>query len=136
MKLFLDTNVLIDIIDADRPERQSALTFLEIADYNGIQLFTTGICVATTAYVIGNAPAFRRSMKRLSEIIHIAPVTDEITALATESGHPDYEDSLLIACAHTSGCDAIITRDASHFNPQYTSLPVFSPREFNDVITG
>ena len=132
MRLFLDTNVIVDLIDSDRPEHLDAAMLLQLANDNAdsLSLFTTEDSIATAAYVMRHdSDLFRGRMNLLLKYVDILPIGRELLLDAGDHKHPDYEDAMHIECAEAHHCSCIITRDKEHY-PGYTQLRVFSPKEF------
>lgn len=130
MKLFIDTNVLIDLLDAEREEHENAVSFFSISKANGIGLFTTGDVLATAAYYIGDAKVFTQKMLILNSFVQLLPMSNEIIDKVNSRSHPDYEDLMHIVCAEENSMSAIITRDKKHYNERYTSIPILSESDF------
>ena len=129
MKLFLDTNILIDLIDSERKEHADAVSLFSVAKANRIQLVTTADVIATGAYYVKNAEAFRKIMTKLNPLLTILPITDKIIDKVNKRVHPDYEDSMHIVCAEENEISAILTRDKKHYE-KYTHIPVLSGSDF------
>ena len=129
MRLFIDTNILIDLLDTEREEHENAVTFFSIAKANGVHLFTTGDVIATAAYYVNNAAVFSQMMAKMNPFLRILPMTNDILSKVNERKHPDYEDLMHIVCAEENGMSAIMTRDKKHYE-RYTHLPILSERDF------
>ena len=131
-KIFLDTNVLLDLI-----ERRSGLEMAEkiieyVANNSAERLYVSALTMANAAFVIR-----RRTVQEvklcLSECMgfcNVLPMNDMQLYEAVRSGtSPDFEDNLQIMCAEYGGCDLIITDNTGHFRG-HTDIPVLSPEEF------
>lgn len=131
-KIFLDTNVLLDLI-----ERRSGLEMAEkiieyVANNSAERLYVSALTMANAAFVIR-----RRTVQEvklcLSECMgfcNVLPMNDMQFYEAVRSGtSPDFEDNLQIMCAEYGGCDLIITNNTGHFRG-HTDIPVLSPEEF------
>lgn len=131
-KIFLDTNVLLDLI-----ERRSGLEMAEkiieyVANNSAERLYVSALTMANAAFVIR-----RRTVQEvklcLSECMgfcNVLPMNDMQFYEAVRSGtSPDFEDNLQIMCAEYGGCDLIITNNTVHFRG-HTDIPVLSPEEF------
>ena len=136
MRFFLDTNVIIDLIDNDRAENQSAAMILQLAADNPgkVSLFTTEDSISTAAYVMRHdVKTFGLKIASLLKYVDILPIGREMLLDVGARSHPDYEDSMHIECAEFHNCCCIITRDRAHY-AGYTSLRVYSPREFLEIL--
>ncbi len=131
MKIFLDTNAVIDALLPQREDFNTMVEILKIVKQNRIDVMTTGISLATAAYVISAQPdEFRTELKIFCKHVEIASVTDWIVDEALQMDHSDFEDAVQLVCAATNCCDVIITRDKHHFTDKYTTQDIFTPAEF------
>ncbi|MBR1575721.1 MAG: PIN domain-containing protein [Bacteroidales bacterium] len=134
MKIFLDTNVLLDTMLPDRSHQEDTYTLMNLSL---IHRWDCRICVsiltlANTAYIARKVVGIEEVKKRLKTILdayHISPMGDQCLHLALHSKSPDFEDALQIAAAENDACDVFITHDKKHFTG-YTCLPVYTPEEF------
>ncbi len=134
MKLFLDTNVLLDTMLPSRSHQEPTFTLLNMPF---IHRWDCRICIsiltlANTAYIARKIVGIDEVKMRLKTIIdsyHISPMGDQCLYTALRSSSPDFEDALQIAAAENDACDVIITHDKKHFTG-HTCLPVYTPEEF------
>lgn len=128
--IFLDTNVVLDIV----LERPSFLTearrILALSDDHKIALFTSALTVANCAYFskkFGRNPlATVASMIKWFEIIDLKKKHIEDSLF---SKFKDFEDGLqFFAAKELKVIDYIITRDENDFKA--SSIPVMSPKDF------
>ena len=132
MKIFLDTNILLDLV-LDRTGADAARQIVGISKENAwTRLYVSYLSMANIAYVLRKRPAeeVKDCLTRLYKLVDILPMNDMQLMTAIRSCDcPDFEDALQIMCAEEKGCDVIITSNISHFRP-YTDIPVLSPAEF------
>lgn len=140
MRVLLDTNVIVDVLQRREPWFQSAsLLFLAIARQE-----ITGCISAKQAADIhyfarkqftGEENVDAKARAILSKLFSLVEVID---CLGTDChnaltvANSDYEDALLIIAAKRERIDAIITRNPVHF--QVSPVPVYSPDEFIHAI--
>lgn len=137
MKAFLDTNVLLDILMATRPEHEAALFLLQVIRSGDIQGCMTTQSVIDAAYVQTQrlkAPSetFKQSIQTLSGIVTLCVIAPEDIASANRSPIDDYEDAAQLSCAIRSGCDVIVTSDKKY--QEYTDISTFTPRQLVDLL--
>ncbi|NLZ19571.1 MAG: PIN domain-containing protein [Bacteroidales bacterium] len=133
MKVFLDTNVLLDILSDTRPSHADAVTILQVIKKGRLSACLTTQSIIDASYVRtqsakGSVEQFREAIRTLSAILDVVSIERFDLDAANNCQIPDYEDAAQIACALNNGCDAIITGDRSF--GRYTSLPVYSPAAF------
>jgi predicted nucleic acid-binding protein len=131
MRLFLDTNILIDVANKRPPFFAASAAVLERCDLLGIDLFLAAHGLATVFYVTkrksGNATALA-SIHQILSFAEVAPLGDAEARSALGYGIPDYEDALQAAAASACAADWLITRDATGFAG--SPVPILSPEEF------
>lgn len=135
MKVFLDTNILLDFV-TEREGVEEACDILQLGEDGKINLSTSYLSMANTAYVA------RRGRSREELYAVLAGLSDMIQVLSMDEeqlrqaiAHPvsDFEDMLQYVCAMTHHCDVIISRNKKHFS--FSHIPVYSPAEFLIQIT-
>ncbi|MBQ5575120.1 MAG: PIN domain-containing protein [Bacteroidales bacterium] len=130
-RIFLDTNVIIDFLEQREPFFKAAANVIDLGAKQKIILYTSSISFLNCIYVIRKAIGYAKaveSIKLLTQIIHVSPVTNTefLSALNTESS--DIEDITQYYSAKSAGCETIITRNAKHF-PKDT-ISIVTPDEF------
>ena len=134
MNVFLDTNVLIDILvrrDDENLNRDSVQA-VSNALFLGMSLKTCAISIATLNYILKKLPPADRKQKITKLIqatgIAILPATKGHVKAALEGKFNDLEDAMQNACAQENGCEILLTRNVAGFRA--SDLCVFSPKEF------
>lgn len=115
MRIMLDTNVILDILEKREPYFADSYLVLLNALENG-DLCMMPISASTDiAYILRNAGGVRTKLLDLSFVIKLTDVTEEDFREAVLSDMPDFEDALLAANASRSRADCIVTRNAKDF---------------------
>ena len=135
MRLFLDTNILVDLLDNTREHFQSAALVFEGAKEGLLDVCISSQSITDCAYISRKKPyrVFRSAIKQIIPFVDILPISKDHLTKAISSDCPDLEDAALIACAEANLCDVILTSNKSHFKP-YTKLIVNSPEEFVRIV--
>lgn len=132
-KLFLDSDLIIDVL-AERPGfYDSAATLLSLAEKNRIKCFTSPIVIANIYYVISKVRSkdfAKRSVSKLKNYVEITNVDQKIIDLALESNFSDLKDAIQYYCALEIGADILVTRNKKDY--LRSKIPVLSPREYLD----
>ena len=132
MKIFLDTNVLLDMVQ-DRAGADNARQIVGICrENNWTRLYVSYLSMANIAYVLRKKPTeeVKDCLARLYKLVGILPMNDmQLMTAIRNCDSPDFEDALQIMCAEEKDCDVIISSNISHFRP-FTDIPVLSPAEF------
>jgi predicted nucleic acid-binding protein len=132
MKIFLDANVLIAVLNKEYPLFSFASRILSIAERKDFQVFTSPICLAIAYYFAEKKSGETLAGKKIALLvshIHIAPTNKE-AVLKTISNKKiiDFEDGLEYYSALEAGCKTIITEDQGDFH--FSEIEVLGCREF------
>jgi len=132
MKIFLDANVLVAILNKEYPLFSYASRILSASDRKDIQIFTSPICLAISFYFAEKKSGATLAGKKIAILvshIRVAPTNHE-TVLRTISNKKiiDFEDGLEYYSALESGCQTIITEDRGDFH--FSEIEVLNCREF------
>lgn len=124
MKIFLDANILVSVLNKEYPVFINSSRIISLADNARFRLYTSPICLAIAFYFSerksGTALA-KKKIKILSQKINITS-TDSKTVLNSLENEAvnDFEDGLEYYSAMQSACNCIITEDVTDF---YFSKP-------------
>ena len=130
MKVFLDTNILLDYVD-HRDKRIYAKLILGMADEGLISLFASYLSYANMGYILRKRTQEER-YRLIREARALASVLPCDAAqldagIATEV--KDYEDMLQYQCAKAAGCDVIVTNNKKDFH-EFSDPPFLTSEEF------
>jgi len=131
-KVFLDTNIIVDLIADRKPFSKFAIEIFQLAEENKLQIFTSSHSIATTHYLLKkylDEKSLREVLYSLLDFLTVIPVDIDIIKKGLRSNHKDFEDSIQILCASSiEKMNYIITRDGKDFKG--SEIPVISPDEF------
>ena len=131
MKLFLDTNVIIDVIASREPFVEDSRKVLSLCEQGKAEGVMSAITLCTISYVLRKYAApgtLRRQIRDLRNLIHPVDLTTQLLDRAVSSAIVDFEDAVQYYSAVYCDADCIITRNARDF-PQ-DGIPVLSPTAF------
>lgn len=136
MRVFLDANVLVSVLNKEYPLFPYSARILSLADQPNYQLFTTPICLAIAFYFAekkcGTVQA-KKKIELLSSKLHISSVNSDTVSQALENPRvTDFEDGLEYFSALQHSCQAIITEDSDGF--YFSEIPVYDCRKFLDEV--
>jgi predicted nucleic acid-binding protein len=131
-KLFLDTNIVIDLLAKREPFYEETAVLFTMADTKMLQLFVSALTFANTNYIllrVMKPEEAKLILRKLKLIVHVLSLDDKIVGLSlNDNGFGDYEDALQYYTALENGADAIITRNLRDF--QKAKLPVMTAAQF------
>lgn len=132
MKIFLDANILVTVLNKEYPVFTDAARILSLADNNRFQLYTSPLCLAIAFYFAGKKSGIAIAKKKISLLAsHILiSKADASTVEKTIANKQinDFEDGLEYYSALDVGCKIIITEDAGDF--YFSKIEVMNCRNF------
>lgn len=131
-KLFIDTNIVIDLLAKRQPFYSEAASIFSLADKGIIELSISALTFVNANYILlkGRKPDEAKSiLRKLKLIIKVLPLDDKIIGLAlNENLFKDFEDGLQYFTATENGQDLIITRNLKDFAK--SGIPVMTAEQF------
>ena len=131
MRLFWDTNVMLDFLGEREPFYLSAAKIATLADKRAIQIVVSSLSYATISYFLTKYYGLEKTKEKLRKfkvISEISALDEVIIEKGLNSNFSDFEDALQYFCAWQSSCDLIIIRNGKDFKK--SAIPVMSPDEF------
>ena len=130
-KVFIDTDVILDVAFARDPFFSASKIILAMAENNIIIGAISSNCVANIYYILRKAGGNSQARKFISTIVkYITVITiDHKNVLeALKSKFSDFEDALQYYSAIEHQCEYIITRNIEDY--KNAEIPVLLPEEF------
>lgn len=136
-KVFLDTNIILDVMAQRKPFNVAANAVLVLGIKGEIALCATPLTFANCVYILKSA--YKHSdpvavVKAYKQYMMALVMDDNQCVKALNSGMPDFEDMLQYESAIANGCDYIVTRNKKHF-PQ-NQITILTAEEFLAEIQG
>ena len=129
MKVFLDTNIVIDLLDKREPFYIDAVKLFTLAYQKKITLYVSPMTYATASYLLRKhgKEGMRKLLNNFRQLSQITTADERVVDAALASSFDDYEDALQYYSALTRNVDVIVTRNKKDFTS--ASIPVLSPAE-------
>jgi predicted nucleic acid-binding protein len=129
--VFLDTNVLLDVLLARKPFLGDAQRLWTMAERGRIQAFVSGISFLNVYYVVRRLASRREAdlaVRGMRAVFQIVPLDREVIDEALQVPVADFEDAVQHASAIRAGASCIVTRDERHFRG--ATIPIIAPDAF------
>lgn len=139
MKVFLDTNIILDLL-LEREGFEISTELFSLQDEGRIHLCTSILSMVNIAYVYRKTVGshlITPNLKYLSALMEVLPMDDNMLQEAIISKGKDFEDNLQYSCALKAKCDWFITRNTKVFpNTSKGDVPikVGTPGDYLSVI--
>lgn len=119
MKVFLDTNVILDFYDSSRGHYMPVAVIFDLALKEKIQLSVCSQSFITAFYLLRKVydkEDLYRSMKALFKLCQVSAVDALIIEKALSREGRDFEDTVQYFSSKTIDADIILTRDSKGFD--------------------
>ncbi len=119
-KVFLDTNILLDLLASRSPYDVAARQIFDWTAQNQIEIYASALYFCNIAYILRKLQKetnISEILENLASIVHITPVNGGTVNDALRSSFKDFEDALQHFSALTVSNDVIIvTRNPTDFS--------------------
>ena len=133
MRLFLDTNILLDVY-LNRPGLAESARVIPCCGEPWNEGFVAVHTLSKAFYIIERQVDHYKAWEFIRDILAWVEVANIPTTEAKRTQHMgmrDFEDALQIAAAEYCGADFIVTRNLKDFEGK-TGIPIVLPDNFND----
>ncbi|MDD4817432.1 MAG: PIN domain-containing protein [Victivallaceae bacterium] len=130
MKLFIDTNIVVDVIAGREPFLADSQQILDLCESGKAEGIISTLTLCTVSYVLRKfaRAAMRKKLRDFRNILTPVDLSVSIIDKAIDSSLTDFEDAVQFYTATYSEADYIITRNAKHF--PHDNIPVLTPTSF------
>ncbi|MDD4890478.1 MAG: PIN domain-containing protein [Phycisphaerae bacterium] len=131
MKVFVDTNVLLDVLARREPfyaDSAGVWTLTEAGRVNG---FVSAVSLPTLFYLLSRSRGRREArgaMALLRDIFTLVPTDAQIISRAIDCDIEDFEDAIQFFSALRAGAATLITRNPKDFPT--TDVSIQTPTQF------
>lgn len=135
MKIFLDTNIIIDLVLNRHPWVRYELVLLELSRQKKLSLAVSDISFLNLAYAVRKVMSpddIYAAMTDLLKYMDVAAADGSVIRSAVSLRWKDLEDYVQYLVARKESADYIITRDLAGFS--LSDIPVMTPVEFLSII--
>ena len=135
-KLFVDTNIVIDLLARREPFYVEAAELFSLADKRHVELSISSLTIANTSYALLRQMDSNRAksvLRKLRLILKVLPLDDKIIGLAlNDESFSDFEDGLQYFTAIEYEQELIITRNLKDF--KNSKLPTMTAKQFIETL--
>lgn len=131
MKVFFDTNIIMDYLAVRHPFFYDASILVDMCDRKEIQGVISSLTVINCAYLLRKAFSKELMLDKVKWMVsafEISSINKQMLEMATLSNPHDFEDEVQIHSAMSKHVDVLITRDGKGFDP--SKVIVQTPAEF------
>lgn len=130
MRLFLDTNIVIDLLDRREPFCHDAVQLFTMAYNKQVQLIVSPMTYTTASFLLHRqgAEGVRNLLSNFRQLSRVATANERTVDDSLASQFNDFEDAMQYYCALKAKADIIITRNGKDFSA--SKLPVMTATEY------
>jgi predicted nucleic acid-binding protein len=130
-KVFVDTNIVIDLIENRDFEREAVHSIFNMAEHDEIQVYVSETVITNSLYITGLA----EQLNRLLKIVKVCCIKKSSMQTALSGNYKDREDAILYFGAVENDMDFFITRNTKDFKPMIQKqLPVVTAKQFLNAL--
>ena len=130
-KLFIDTDIILDIVFKREPFFPDSQRVLSLIESNYFSGFTSSLILANCYYIINSNRDKKTALKTISKlrsILNILPFTDKEIGESLNSNINDFEDGVQYFIALNNSINNLITRNISDYKG--LDINVLTPKDF------
>lgn len=131
MKVFVDTNVLLDVLTRRKPFYRAAVQVWSLAERGEIRGFISVISFNNIYYIVRKTENKRkadRALCMLRDVFESIAPDRQVLNQSIDSDMDDFEDAVQFHSAVRVKAAYLVTRNPDHFPT--SCLPVMTPDEF------
>lgn len=136
MKLFIDTNIVLDLLQNREPWIDDTLVLFQLAKEEKVELIITDLTFVNVIYIAGknvDKKALKETLVKLKKFVKIVSIDDVCIEQALNGDFSDFEDEVQYYAAKREQADYILSRDKKGY--KVSDIPVMNVTEFlNDFI--
>lgn len=118
MRIFLDTNVVVDFLGKRMPFYTDAADIIDMAVRKEVAATVSSLTIINVAYILRKSfgkEVMMAKLAQLSDLCDVSAIDASIIKEAIRSNSNDFEDCVQFLSALGSKADVIITRDKTGF---------------------
>ena len=137
MKVFFDTNILIDYLARRQQFYHDAALTISLCDKMGFQMLVSALSFATASYIMSShgkmsSVVIKNLFENFVKQSRVTPIDTKTIDESIVSEFEDFEDAMQYYSALREQADVIITRNKDDF--EAAQIPIYEPKEFIDLM--
>lgn len=137
MKVYVDTNILVDLVCSREPFVEQAQVLFYNACIGRFSLIASALSLVNTMYIgrkYGFSPTeTAEALSRVAKIMDFVDLKGNVATWALTAGWKDYEDATQYKTAAIEMAECIVTRNKKDF--ALSHIPVYSIEELLNTIS-
>jgi predicted nucleic acid-binding protein len=133
-KVFVDTDIIYDLLGKRDPFYLAAAQLFTLADEGKIQIYISALSLANLYYLISKQKSEEEAkeiLRKFKVLVHVAPLNDKIIDLALNSDFSDFEDAIQYFSALQNDLEVLLTRNLKNFRK--AQITVLTAHDFTNL---
>jgi predicted nucleic acid-binding protein len=126
MRIFVDANVIVAVLNRQYPLFPYAARILSLSDNPRYKIYTSPICLAIAFYFAEKKSGTLQAKSKIAVLSEKLEITttdmDAVRSTVENTAIHDFEDGLEYYAALRSSCEMIVSEDVSDF--YFSEIPV------------
>ena len=129
-RLFLDTNIVVDLLERREPFCQDAVKLFTMAYNKLVQLVVSPMTYSTASFLLRKhgSKGVRNLLANFRQLSRVATTNERTVDDSLASQFKDFEDAMQYYTALRAKADVIITRNGKDFTA--SKIPVMTAAEY------
>ena len=129
-RLFLDTNIVVDLLDRREPFCHDAVRLFTMAYNKQVQLIVSPMTYSTASFLLRKhgSEGVRNLLSNFRQLSRVATTSERTVDDSLASQFKDFEDALQYYTALKAKADVIFTRNGKDFTA--SKIPVMTATEY------
>ncbi len=130
-KVFVDTDVIYDLLAKREPFYHAAAHLFTLADEGKIQIFISALSLANIHYLISKQQSENQAkqiLRKFKVLVHVTSLTEKIIDLALNSEFEDFEDAIQYFSALQNEIKILLTRNLKDYKK--AQITVLTAQDF------
>ena len=130
-RLFIDTNVMLDLLGERVPHYNPVAKIASLADRGKVKIIVSALSYPTVFYLLSKYESpekVKDKLRKFKIISEISEIDETIIEKGLNSGFSDFEDALQYYCALKLNCEILITRNGKDLKE--SEIPVMTAKEY------
>lgn len=131
-KLFIDTNIVLDLLGKREPFYKDAAMLFSLADRGKVKLYISSLTIANANYVLSKLKSKKEArviLLKFKILVIVLELNDKIIELSlNDDAFKDFEDGLQHYTAIENEIEIIITRNLKDFKS--SKIPVMTAGQY------
>lgn len=124
-KVFVDTDIVLDLLSNREPFYIHAAYLFSEADKNAIKIYVSSLSFSNLNYILSkqySTDQARKKLLKFKTLVTVLAVTDKVVELALSSDFKDFEDGMQYFTAIENNIKTLLTRNLKDFRTAEISV--------------